>query len=285
MEQMEGWIEEKFSSVPTVGHYSVPVTAVGVYLVVLYVLRGWMKDRQPLELRLPLFLHNAFLCAISVALTLGTVFSVLRMWSAHGLFNTYCGLLDSAEAMPLMNWCYLFYLSKYYELFDTLFLVLRKRSLSFLHVFHHASVVIVCWAAIHEQIFMGWITCINNASIHVAMYYYFAMQALGYNVWWKKYLTSVQIVQFVIDSTTSLLFPYFIYFTSSKCMGSMPAWFLANFTGVTFFFLFVSFYRSTYSDSERGNKGDRASLKTSGNKDSSSPRSGSDRKPKIRKAD
>ena len=36
-----------------------------------------------------------------------------------------------------------------------------------------------------------------NSGIHTAMYYYYLCAALGIKVWWKKYLTTAQIVQFV----------------------------------------------------------------------------------------
>ena len=43
-----------------------------------------------------------------------------------------------------------------------------------------------------------------NTLVHVFMYYYFAIAALGKTVWWKKHLTAGQLVQFV--SINSLLF-------------------------------------------------------------------------------
>ncbi len=64
-------------------------------------------------------------------------------------------------------------------------------------------------------------------------------------IWWRQYLTTVQIVQFMIDMTTSFLYPYFIY-TGVTCQGTMRAWFVANFTGFSFFLLFVQLYRREY---------------------------------------
>mgnify|MGYP001582591811 CR=1 FL=1 len=46
------------------------------------------------------------------------------------------------------------------------------------------------------MIMMGWITAFNNATVHIIMYYYFAMSELGYKFWWRVYLTRLQIVQF-----------------------------------------------------------------------------------------
>lgn len=41
-------------------------------------------------------------------------------------------------------------------------------------------------------------------------YYYYFMTAAGYKIWWKKYLTTLQITQFVIDLFT-------VYFASTSC--------------------------------------------------------------------
>jgi fatty acid elongase 3 len=96
-------------------------------------------------------------------------------------------------------------------------------------------------------IIMGWITCFNNAFVHVIMYYYYAEQARGVGpIWWRKYLTTIQIVQFMLDCGTSVFFGYF-YFVGIPCQGTLASWLAANFVGISFFFLFVDFYKKQYS--------------------------------------
>ena len=34
-----------------------------------------------------------------------------------------------------------------------------------------------------------------NTSVHVVMYYYYFRRVLGWPVWWKRYVTTFQIVQ------------------------------------------------------------------------------------------
>lgn len=67
----------------------------------------------------------------------------------------------------------------------------------------------------------------------------------GRKIWWRKYLTTVQIVQFMIDMSTSFLYPYLIW-NGVACKGTMRAWWVANFTGFSFFLLFVQLYRREY---------------------------------------
>lgn len=103
-------------------------------------------------------------------------------------------------------------------------------------------------------IVMGWITCFNNAFVHVIMYYYYAEQARGAGpFWWRKYLTTLQIIQFVVDCGSSVFFGYF-YLVGVECQGTITAWLCANFVGITFFFLFLDFYRKQYTGKAKARK-------------------------------
>lgn len=50
-------------------------------------------------------------------------------------------------------------------------------------------------------------------------YYYYFVSARGGKVWWKKYLTMAQIVQFWINIGGLLLWLYFDYITPGGCAG------------------------------------------------------------------
>jgi len=166
-----------------------PLTGMVGYLSFIFGLRLWMRNREPLNevLRWPLALHNYFLCLLSLFMVVGVTVRVLKIFLEEGAYHAYCGTANPFHDQPLMWWGFVFYLSKYYELIDTLFLVLKKRPLSFLHVYHHAIVLVLCWLAMNQQIVMGWFTVFNNASVHVIMYYYYAEQARGSGpIWWQS---------------------------------------------------------------------------------------------------
>lgn len=91
------------------------------------------------------------------------------------------------------------------DLFDTVFFVLRKKQshVTFLHVYHHISVVAILWTA--SKYFQGLefgIVGLVNIFVHMIMYFYYLVAALGPRfkkyLWWKRYLTSMQITQFVV---------------------------------------------------------------------------------------
>lgn len=82
------------------------------------------------------------------------------------------------------------------------------------------------------------------------MYYYYALASFGKTVWWKKYITQAQIVQFVIDLTATWPFP-FLYFSSGGCSGSLRGWLFGQVVGASFYKLFMDFYRKSYLKTER----------------------------------
>jgi hypothetical protein len=92
---------------------------------------------------------------------------------------------------------YINYFFKYVELLDTVLLVLRGRTPKFLHVYHHAATLVLSWSQGQSETPMSWFIVSFNLAIHVIMYAYYAGHAMGYRFWWKRYLTSLQIVQFI----------------------------------------------------------------------------------------
>lgn len=83
-----------------------------------------------------------------------------------------------------------------------------------------------------------------NSSVHVLMYFYYLIAAMGPQyrkyLWWKKYMTWIQLIQFfavVLYMTTTILF-------SCKTDKFFTGFFLAN--ACLFIYLFSDFYRKTY---------------------------------------
>lgn len=46
---------------------------------------------------------------------------------------------------------------------------------------------------------ISWTVITLNLLVHVIMYYYYWATAAGYKIWWKRYVTVMQITQFILD--------------------------------------------------------------------------------------
>src|SRR5690242_18250637 len=84
------------------------------------------------------------------------------------------------------------------------------------------------------------------------MYYYYALATLGIRSWWKQYLTALQIIQFVIDIIFCYMASYIFFFVPSYfCSGSsLAAWFGSGLL-TSYLWLFVDFFRRTYSGDKK----------------------------------
>lgn len=96
----------------------------------------------------------------------------------------------------------LFILSKIPELIDTVFIVLRKKPLIFLHWYHHVTVLLFCWNAYVTKASNGLYFASMNFTVHAIMYLYFCLQCKRLvPKWFPSWLITVlQIAQMIVGT-------------------------------------------------------------------------------------
>jgi hypothetical protein len=101
--------------------------------------------------------------------------------------RTYCRPHDEIqEKRGVLYWgLYIYYLSKYPELLDTVILVLKKKNVIFLHWYHHSSVILLCWYWMYTRVSFGVAPLLLNTFVHIFMYWYYFASSLGWDVWYK----------------------------------------------------------------------------------------------------
>lgn len=85
-----------------------------------------------------------------------------------------------------------------------------------------------------------------NTFVHIVMYFYYMVAAMGPEyqkyIWWKKYLTSFQMIQFV----AIFVHQFQLLFTECNYPKSFMVWIALH--GLLFLFLFSDFYKTKYTD-------------------------------------
>ncbi|CAH8628967.1 unnamed protein product [Heterobilharzia americana] len=153
------------------------------------------------------------------------------------------------KAIRMARACWFFFITKIIELFDTVLFILRKKSelVSFLHVFHHAIMPISWWFGVkYVPGGIGTFHAFLNSMIHVFMYTYYGLAAVGPRfqryLWWKKYMTTAQIIQFIIVIFHSV---YTLSLKDCSYPKAYNYWILIS--ALIFLFLFAKFYSKTYT--------------------------------------
>lgn len=223
---------------------------------VAYVWVNWGLNRKPTAPTWLRVLYNLSVSALSlvyfVRLTVAVYkYSDIKHYDDSGntLYDITCnahGVSGTLSDLYEMN-----VLTRIVEFTDTVLIVHSSHPLSFLHCWHHVATL----ALSHLQVIDGtpaqWITLILNSSVHVIMYFYYALVALGQRPRWKSLITIAQIAQFVI-----ILGAYGVMFTARYvgkfvCYASPRATVAGFFVIGSYLVLFVRFYFNTYGASTK----------------------------------
>ena len=123
-------------------HFSLWIA--GIYIALVLIGQESMRNRPRFELRTPLIGWSATLAIFSIVASIRTIPETIHMISTHGFTSTLC---DNSHygVVPVGFWGFLFTVSKIVELGDTIFIILRKQKLIFLHWYHHATVMVYVW--------------------------------------------------------------------------------------------------------------------------------------------
>ncbi|KAK4019675.1 Elongation of very long chain fatty acids protein 1 [Daphnia magna] len=229
---------------------SSPVPSIVICLGYVYAVKvcgpKFMKNRPAFKLRGILMAYNLFQIIYNGWL----FYEISRFGWLSGNYSFICQPVDysnSEAAMRIVRAGYCFYISKFIDLLDTLFFVLRKKNhqITMLHVIHHGILPMTLWPGIryvcggHASFF-----AFLNTFVHVVMYFYYFMAAMGPSyqkyLGWKKHLTSFQMIQFIMASFHCFQLMFIdCDFPIAFC------WWIGGHQ-LIFLGLFINFYRNAY---------------------------------------
>uniref|UniRef100_A0A3Q0SJD4 Elongation of very long chain fatty acids protein 5 n=1 Tax=Amphilophus citrinellus TaxID=61819 RepID=A0A3Q0SJD4_AMPCI len=243
---IESWMgprDQRVRGMLLLDNYPTTFALTVMYLLIVWMGPKYMKHRQPYSCRALLVFYNLGLTLLSFYMFYELVTAV---W--YGGYNFYCQNTHSAPEVDnkVINVLWWYYFSKLIEFMDTFFFILRKNNhqITFLHIYHHASMLNIWWFVMNSipcgHSFFG---ASLNSFVHVVMYSYYglsAIPAIRPYLWWKKYITQLQLIQFFLTVSHTVLaviwpcgFPIgWLYFQISYMF--------------TLIILFLNFYIQTY---------------------------------------
>uniref|UniRef100_A0A914Y1A1 Elongation of very long chain fatty acids protein n=1 Tax=Panagrolaimus superbus TaxID=310955 RepID=A0A914Y1A1_9BILA len=232
-----------------IDHEGFLLKAVGFYLVSIFGIKYFMKDRKPFGLEQPLIIWNVILSTFSLLGFLfitPTLFNVIRKNDLH--VYTYTHITELQTGKVAGYWTFLWVVSKIPEFVDTFFIVLRKKPLMFMHWYHHALTGYYAFVNFSEDnAHMIWIVWANYL-IHFCMYGYYMLRALHFRIppQVAQTITLAQMVQFLISLASMAHLTVLHYTTTQHLAFTFRGIAIASFMLSTYFVLWLRFYNISY---------------------------------------
>ena len=205
------WERAKFNSI-----YTVVATSL-IYVLFILIHKSSASFRASFlfkGVKTIVPVHNLVLLLVSLWIFIGCSYEVMvRSMKEESFLWLFCEHSTTKAKGALFFYSYVYYLSKYYELADT-FLQLFAGSTPpnyFLHVYHHSLVIFMSWVWLEGVASLQFLGLLFNTAVHVVMYYYYFLKSQGINPWWKKAVTTFQIVQFVSSFAFACITMYYAW--------------------------------------------------------------------------
>jgi elongation of very long chain fatty acids protein 4 len=221
----------------------IPTVAISVSYIIISVVAPKLLQGRTIPVYYPVLIYNFLIVLLNM-------YMVIELFVTTRNYNWQCQEMDTSDdeySLRTANVLWWYYFSKVIEMMDTMFFICKGnyRQLSFLHIYHHSTMFVLWWFGVKYvpggNSVLG---ALINCCVHVVMYSYYFLAAFGPRfkeyLWWKKYITKMQLTQFFIALVHSIV----SYRTGCK----WPMWMHYTLNGylVSFLILFGNFYMVNY---------------------------------------
>nr|XP_020460440.1 elongation of very long chain fatty acids protein 6-like [Monopterus albus] len=229
----------------------------GLYVVLVFGGQHYMRERPKLNLRWLMVLWSFSLAIFSIMGASRTGLYMLRILTTRGFRHTVCDTRFYTTPVSKF-WAFAFAVSKVPELGDTMFVILRKQRLIFLHWYHHITVLLYSWYTYKDHVAGGiWFITINYV-VHSFMYTYYTARAAGLRVPrpCAMIVTAFQIMQMVMGLVVLGL--VYRWMHEVHCPSSIDNVKWGSIMYLSYFVLFTIFFYNSYLRGSSGAKGSKA---------------------------
>lgn len=246
------------ADLPLVASPTPLVTSMLAYLVIVCTSVAYQTAFPKKAVSDPAWLRSLVKAHNLVLIVLSAYMCGSASYNAWALGYNFWGQGYDPQEVSMGITVYIFYVSKLYEFMDTFIMLLKGKinQVSFLHVYHHATISAYWW--IIAYVAPGgdpWYCVMLNSLVHVLMYtYYLVAAALGKDeqkkrkyLWWGRYLTMFQMSQFVSMMAQSVYCYYFSPYPRSITAGLF--WYM-----ITLLALFGNFFMRKHGGKGKSRK-------------------------------
>jgi elongation of very long chain fatty acids protein 6 len=226
-------------------YWSMTITSVIGYLTFIYFGQKWMAARPAYQLTRPLKYWNAALAVFSIFGAWRHLSEMYHVYTVAGLHGTLCtsSIADSIASY----WAEKFAISKLIEYGDTVFLVLRKRPVTFLHWFHHTTVLAYTWHGVKDSTIPGRWFITMNYTVHAVMYTYYTICSSGFRFpkWCSASITTMQLMQMLIGCVVQV-YSYSQLKQGNFCLQTWENVYMGTAMYASYLALFAHFFYMAY---------------------------------------
>ncbi|XP_061830383.1 very long chain fatty acid elongase 6-like [Nerophis lumbriciformis] len=223
------------------------------YVALVFGGQHYMRPRPKMNLRMPMTVWSLSLAIFSIMGALRTGSFMLHIINNGGIRRSVCDLIFYDGPVSKF-WAYAFMVSKVPELGDTVFIVLRKQRLIFLHWYHHITVLLFTWFSYKDMVAgFGWCMTMNYI-VHAIMYSYYTARAAGLRVprALAMVVTCAQLGQMVVGVVlTGLVYSWTQH---GDCPSNMVNITCGGLMYFSYLLLFLNFFYNTYLQPNRSAK-------------------------------
>ncbi|OJZ89913.1 hypothetical protein ASPFODRAFT_43228 [Aspergillus luchuensis CBS 106.47] len=231
-------------------HVAFPIIFASSYVLIIIYLNSVNRKRRHKPWRLSqtrffhylVLFHNIGLSLFSAWVSCGllsTVYANLPSIKQESYYVQVAATLCHVEGRPILHtsvpnataavwntdngdglwqkgvgyFCWAMYMSKFYEVTDTMILILKGKESTFLQTYHHAGVMLGSWALMRSTSPHCLVAALLNSGVHALMYLYYALRTMkiAIPIRLKRTLTAVQIAQFNAGYILSLCYLFIAY--------------------------------------------------------------------------
>lgn len=233
--------------------------AVAAYAILIFLEKKFMENRKPFNWRKIMAGWNLFLSLYSGATMVRTGIPLMYLFATESVRTNLCRDVELYGRGSLGLWVFFFVWSKYFELFDTFFIIIHKKPLIFLHWYHHITVLVFTWDCYVRKAPAGLIYCAMNSAVHFIMYGYYFLMAIKVKPKWMNamFITVAQITQMVIGIVVAVATLYF-YLTDNDpqnpCYIKKSNVAVSSLIYGSYLFLFLQFFFQKYGGAKTKTK-------------------------------